>query len=154
RRAPSAPGAGAASARVRAMSDDLPAARLAAHLAYIYDERGASVLPRLLERIAAVRRDHPELVEREPAESTQDDVVLITYADQVRTADAAPLPPRHGFTAAHPAAAVNPMHLLPFIASTPDERFSLVVYTAVYPELSDWSDVKSFGRDFALMFDA
>lgn len=136
------------------MSDDLPAARLAAHLAYIYDERGASVLPRLLERIAAFRSDHPELVERGPAEPTQDDVVLITYADQVRTEDEAPLRTLHRFTARHLADAVNTVHLLPFYPSTSDDGFSVVDYLAVDPALGDWSDVTSFGRDFALMFDA
>jgi glucosylglycerate phosphorylase len=136
------------------MTRELPAARLSSHLAFLYGERADAVLPRLLERLEAFRRDHPEVAARAPAETTQDDVVLITYADQVRAEGQAPLRTLHRFAARRLANAVNTVHLLPFYPSTSDDGFSVVDYLAVDPALGDWSDVTAFGKDFALMFDA
>ncbi|MFO7545981.1 MAG: alpha-amylase family glycosyl hydrolase, partial [Trueperaceae bacterium] len=136
------------------MTRALPAARLSAHLTFLYGERADALLPRLLERLEAFRRDHPEVAARPPAEPTQDDVVLITYADQVRAPGEAPLRTLHRFAERRLATAVNTVHLLPFYPSTSDDGFSVVDYLAVDPAVGDWSDVSSFGQDFSLMFDA
>lgn len=132
----------------------LPAARLAAHLAFLYGERGDAVLPRLLERLEAFRLDHPELASKGAAAPDQNDVVLITYADQVRAELEPPLRTLHRFVRERLASAVNTVHLLPFYPSTSDDGFSVVDYLAVDPAVGGWGDIEAFGRDTALMFDA
>lgn len=138
----------------RETAHTLPAARLSAHLTFLYGERGDAVLPHLLERLGRFLVEHPELAARPTAEPTQDDVVLITYADQIRAEGEVPLRTLHRFAERRLAEAVNTVHLLPFYPSTSDDGFSVVDYLAVDPAVGDWSDVASFGQDFALMFDA
>src|SRR5438132_452260 len=79
---------------------------------------------------------------------TQRDALLITYGDQVREPDAAPLQTLGEFLEEHAAGAVSGVHVLPFYPSSSDDGFSVVDYRAVDPELGTWDDVCRLGRRF------
>jgi len=82
------------------------------------------------------------------------DVVLITYADQVRDSGLTPLQAQREFLLDHGLEQlIRCVHLLPFCPFTSDDGFSVVDYLAVDPDAGTWQDIAELGRDFDLMFD-
>lgn len=82
------------------------------------------------------------------------DVVLITYADQVRSAGSTPLKAQRDFLLHHSLdKVIQCVHLLPFCPFTSDDGFSVVDYLAVDPASGTWSDIADLGNSFDLMFD-
>ena len=82
------------------------------------------------------------------------DVVLITYADQVRDSGLTPLRAQRQFLLDHGLEQlIRCVHLLPFCPFTSDDGFSVVDYLAVDPDAGTWQDIAELGRDFDLMFD-
>lgn len=85
---------------------------------------------------------------------TERDVVLITYADQVRSDGVAPLQAQYDFLLDHQLQdLIQCVHLLPFCPYTSDDGFSVVDYMAVDPDSGDWDDIANLGDAFDLMFD-
>ena len=90
-----------------------------------------------------------------PAERLGPDTsVLITYADQVRAPDEAPLRTLKRLLDGPLAGTTAAVHLLPFYPSTSDDGFSVADYDAVDPAVGTWDDVAALARDRPLMFDA
>lgn len=82
------------------------------------------------------------------------DVVMITYADQVRERGKSPLEAQRQFLLDHQLDdLIRCVHLLPFCPSTSDDGFSVADYLAVDPESGDWDDIKRLGERFDLMYD-
>lgn len=82
------------------------------------------------------------------------DVVLITYADQVRSEGLTPLQAQRQFLLDHGLEdLIRCVHLLPFCPFTSDDGFSVVDYLAVDPDVGTWRDIAELGQDFDLMFD-
>lgn len=82
------------------------------------------------------------------------DVVLITYADQVRDSAATPLQTLNSFLLEHQLdQLIRCVHLLPFCPYTSDDGFSVSDYLAVDPEAGSWDDIQELGRSFDLMYD-
>ena len=84
---------------------------------------------------------------------SQQDVVLITYADMVQSKDRAPLDVLREFCSQHLKGAVSTVHLLPFYPWTSDDGFSVVDYRQVHPDYGKWNDIENFSKEFQLMFD-
>nr|WP_197136336.1 alpha-amylase family glycosyl hydrolase [Crateriforma conspicua] len=84
----------------------------------------------------------------------QNDVVCITYADQIRQPGLHPLEAfRRFFLDWELDQKLRCIHLLPFCPYTSDDGFSVVDYLAVDPESGDWDDIARLGQHFDLMFD-
>ena len=84
---------------------------------------------------------------------SQQDVVLITYADMVQSRKRAPLDVLREFCSQHLKGAVSTIHLLPFYPWTSDDGFSVVDYRQVNNDYGKWSDIENFSKEFQLMFD-
>ncbi|NJN06391.1 MAG: sugar phosphorylase, partial [Rhodobacteraceae bacterium] len=100
-----------------------------------------------------------QLIDRHRGSSTvqpldQRDVLLITYADQLRAPNQTPLRTLEEFASDHLRAEVSGIHILPFYPWSSDDGFSVKDYFAVDPDLGSWSDVQRLGATFDLMFDA
>jgi sucrose phosphorylase len=80
--------------------------------------------------------------------------LLITYADQVRAPEVAPLQTLAGFCQRRLADVVSGIHILPFYPWTSDDGFSVQDYFAVASEYGTWTDLAAFQPRFDLMFDA
>ena len=108
-----------------------------------------------LNRIMKFGSTHDSL----PARSQQKlwnerDVVLITYADQVRQSDGSPLTALNRFLLDHQLdECIHTVHLLPFFPYSSDDGFSVIDYKQVDPACGDWADVAQLGESFDLMFD-
>lgn len=139
------------------MEQPAPYERIRSHLAALYGEaQAAPLLEQMRTRLERFAHLHPQLGFAPPPTErlTQDDVVLITYGDQVAAPGQPPLRTladtlHHLFRDVAGA-----IHILPFYPYTSDDGFSVVDYTAVDPQLGGWQDVEALGRRYRLMFDA
>ena len=126
-------------------------------LRFLYGPRqGDEAARHLLARLAAFRREHPDL-QQTPlpmTRFTEGDAVLITYGDQFRQPGEPPLQTLHRFLHSHVGEAVSTLHLLPFFPYSSDDGFSIIDYRRVDPSLGDWNDVRRLEADYRLMFDA
>ena len=84
---------------------------------------------------------------------TQEDVVLITYADQVKSEGEPPLQTLERFCTENLQDLINTVHILPFCPWSSDDGFSVIDYRQVAKEYGTWEDVKKLGESFNLMFD-
>lgn len=133
--------------------------QLLEHLTFLYGpERAHDLLPQLQHRldqhiktrVVAALPHRPALSER----LTQADAILITYGDQVREPEVAPLRTLATILEQYFTGLVSAVHLLPFYPSTSDDGFAVVDYRQVDPDLGTWEDVARIGQRFRLMFDA
>src|SRR3974377_1240078 len=76
----------------------------------------------------------------------QSDAILITYSDQLREPDRAPLHTLAEFCALHLGGVVSGVHLLPFYPYSSDDGFSVIDYKQVNPALGTWEDGARFGE--------
>ncbi len=85
---------------------------------------------------------------------TEQDVVLITYADQIRGNDCTPLEAlRRWLVESQLDELLSVVHLLPFCPYSSDDGFSVVDYLAVDPVAGTWDDIERLGEHVDLMFD-
>ncbi len=135
-----------------------PVEKIQTHLANVYDDaEAAPLLQRLITRLDAFKARNPELsiAKKTPNERlSQDDVILITYGDQIREPGKAPLQTLDEILTAWTGEFLSGVHILPFYPYSSDDGFSVIDYRQVNPELGRWSDIERMGGHFRLMFDA
>ena len=83
----------------------------------------------------------------------EQDVVLITYADQFREADKPTLSTFSRFYQQHLQSTFPLVHLLPFFPWSSDDGFSVMDYHQVDPLCGDWQDIARLHQETRLMFD-
>lgn len=109
----------------------------------VIDELTAPVL----QRLAAQQADPaPRWTER--------DIVLITYADLLRSEEKSPLATLDGWLSGEGLdELLRCVHLLPFCPYSSDDGFSVIDYLQVDPNSGTWGDVAHLDQSFDLMFD-
>ena len=122
------------------------------HLSRLY---GAQSAEKVLPRMEELLRDYSQQI---PAPKRtgwdQRDIVLITYADQIRSGEIAPLATLRDFLVNHQYhQRINTVHLLPFFPYTSDDGFSVVDYKQVDSNSGTWDDIHSLAEYFNLAFD-
>lgn len=137
------------------MSAD-PHRRMGALLAQLYGpERGAAAHQELRAMLDAFAAGRPPAAPGPTAGLlSEDDVILITYGDQVAEPGRPPLQSLGAALDGLLGAIVSGVHILPFYPYTSDDGFSVVDYLAVDPALGDWADVEALAGRYRLMFDA
>jgi len=125
-------------------------------LASLYGEKVArSLFPRLEDFLT---RGRTTALARSQSSGrttlTEQDSLLITYADQVREPGVTPLRTLGTFAERHLVGVVSGIHILPFYPWTSDDGFSVKDFFAVDPAYGTWDDVQRIGENFDLMFDA
>jgi glycosidase len=135
-------------------------AHMLVRLEFLYGRATAEAWMPELERILKVHHAHkpPELIEHEdtldPEERfTERDMILITYADAVRSKNATGIEALHRFVETY-YDAINTIHMLPFFPYSSDRGFSVVDFKAVDPKVGSWDLVRELAFDYDLMFDA
>src|SRR6056297_582260 len=84
---------------------------------------------------------------------SEDNVILITYADSLLS-DEAPLKTLRHFLNDYIGDDINTVHLLPFFPYSSDDGFSVIDYQKVNVNCGDWTDIRNLAQDRYLMFDA
>ncbi|MDD3179281.1 MAG: sugar phosphorylase [Opitutaceae bacterium] len=132
------------------------ASRIFPLLESLYGPAGAAVLAPKLATL--LHRFRSELAARRGPRSSTDlserDVLLITYADQVRDPEITALAALAHFARHHLRGVVSGIHLLPFYPWSSDDGFAVKDYFAVAQEYGTWNDIDRLGAEFDLMFDA
>jgi glycosidase len=85
---------------------------------------------------------------------SQNDVILITYADQIHKPEEAPLATLGRFLNQYLSLFFSGIHILPFYPYSSDDGFSVINYYEVNPNFGNWNDIRLIGNQFRLMFDA
>ena len=105
---------------------------------------------RLLSHIRAARDSVK--IPRKPRWDEKD-IVLITYADQLREPDVPTLATFSRFYQQHLQGTFSLVHLLPFFPYSSDDGFSVIDYHQVNPLCGDWQHVAALHTHTRLMFD-
>ena len=132
-------------------------AELYDHLRFLYDDLDDTALETLHSDLLALLEQSSLSLTSQAHDRlalSQADVVLISYADQIRSPEASPLATLHAFMRDYLRDMLNTVHLLPFYPYSSDDGFSVIDYLAVDPANGSWQDIAALGQDFALMFDA
>ncbi len=128
--------------------------RLKRHLALLYGESNISdIFPRL-ERIIQNHLAQSPANAAHAGPLTEEDVVLITYGDQVLRSGQLPLQTLNSFLHPHLKEIVSSVHILPFFPYSSDDGFSIIDYRLVNPVIGRWEDITEIASDFRLMVDA
>jgi len=128
--------------------------RLKQHLALLYGESNISnIFPRLEQIIQNHLAQSPSNAAH-AGPLTEEDVVLITYGDQVLRSGQLPLQTLSSFLQTHLKEVVSSAHILPFFPYSSDDGFSIIDYRLVNPVIGRWEDITEIASDFRLMVDA
>ncbi|MDJ0573446.1 MAG: alpha-amylase family glycosyl hydrolase [Pleurocapsa sp. MO_192.B19] len=132
-------------------------------LCFLYGEDEAKQFLPELERVLKVYYAHKPLARIEaerdfvPANRfTEQDVILITYGDLLRSEKSSPLASLVHILEQVPGfkKAINTLHILPFFPYSSDRGFSVTDFRTVDPKLGSWQDIAKIGDSYQLMFDA
>jgi len=126
------------------------------HLIYLY---GKNEAPQIYQGIGALmdqfQRDNQRLTVPDPkGKINEQDVILITYGDMLKTEGEMPLKTLGGFLKDYLDDVISTIHILPFFPYSSDDGFSVIDYRQVNPEIGDWDDISDLRKSFRLMFDA
>jgi sucrose phosphorylase len=124
----------------------------------LYPDKNVGMILSRIIRAVEKYQTHPEIVKKRKAYKdrivlSEDDAVLITYADSIFKEGERPLRTLHRFLKAHVKSAISTVHILPFFKSSSDGGFSVMDYRQVDPRLGDWHDIQAIGKDYRLMVD-
>ena len=84
---------------------------------------------------------------------SQQDVILISYADSICSADQLPLDALRHFFEQTLGGVISTVHLLPFFPYSSDDGFAVSDYLQVNPTLGDWVQIGQLCERFDLMVD-
>jgi len=107
----------------------------------------AAKLEALLNRYISLQKANA------PTFISEQDVMLITYADSLQKPDCSPLQSLAKFGSKHLQDVFSVIHLLPFFPYSSDDGFSVIDYRRVNPSSGDWPDVAKLAEHFDLCFD-
>ncbi len=116
----------------------------------LYNEEDAQRAAKEVENLIAGYRQR---IDSKPYRMTQEDVILITYGDQVVRPGEEPLETLYHFLHHYVKEVINTVHILPFYPYSSDDGFSVIDYKDVSPRMGSWEDIERLSTDFRLMFD-
>ncbi len=103
--------------------------------------------------IAKLVEKYQEKIVSKPYKLTQEDVILITYGDQVIKPGVEPLQTLGKFLDENIKGIINTVHILPFYPYSSDDGFSVIDYKDVSPRMGSWDDIEALSEHYNLMFD-
>ncbi len=134
--------------------------RIRAYLVSLYGNELADKWLPELERVMKVHYAHKPLALIDSEKSydpherfTEQDNILITYADAFSGDYGRTLDNLHNVINLYNSGGINTIHLLPFFPYSSDRGFAVVDYDNVDPRMGTWDSVRNIGRDYNLMFD-
>lgn len=84
---------------------------------------------------------------------SEEDVILITYANSIQKAEEVPLVTLRRFLVDYVGDAINTVHILPLFPYSSDDGFSVIDYRQVKPDWGNWQDVEAIASRYDLMLD-
>ena len=111
---------------------------------------------RCMERIAMMVGRYGIGAATRPAPASrwdQRDAMLITYGDTIQAPGEKPLVTLKKFLDARLKGTFSFLHVLPFFPYSSDDGFSVIHFRTVNPDMGDWPDIQTLGKDFRLTVD-
>ena len=84
---------------------------------------------------------------------SEEDVLVITYADSLISSDTYPLNVLKDFTRTYLEDIATYIHILPFFPYTSDDGFSISDYRMVNPSFGTWKEINTLSKEIRLAFD-
>lgn len=119
-------------------------------LQLLYGKKDAK---KALDLITELILKYKELTPLQPYHLSEQDVILITYGDQVQLQGEAPLFTLKKFLDKRVKGIINSVHILPFCSYSSDDGFSIIDYGEVDPKLGAWSEIEEISASYRLMVD-
>lgn len=124
----------------------------------LYPDKDVDLILNRITRTVEKYVTHPVVVKKRKTYKdrmvlSEEDAILITYADSIFKEGEKPLRTLHRFLKTYVKSAISTVHLLPFLKSSSDGGFSVMDYRQMDPRLGDWNDVQAIGKDYRLMAD-
>ncbi len=119
-------------------------------LSALYSEKDAALAEGLIKEMVA---NYQTKIDSKPYKMTQEDVILITYGDQVIHPGEEPLQTLERFLDKNVKGLINTVHILPFYPYSSDDGFSVIDYKDVSPRMGSWDDIEVLSKNYNLMFD-
>jgi len=115
---------------------------------------GQDKTPAITARIEELLKRYTNLKKlNAPQFLSEQDVMLITYADTLQEPDISGLQSLRTFCRARLQDVFSIVHLLPFFPYSSDDGFSVIDYRRVNRPNGDWADVAKLAENFDLCFD-
>ncbi|MCE2028907.1 sugar phosphorylase [Sessilibacter corallicola] len=130
--------------------------KVAHHLSVIYSDVTLDITTdTLADEVMSIMRLDSEVCNPVAHQNhwSQEDVILITYGDSIKTENQPPLQTLHGFLQDYCNDVITSVHILPFFPYSSDDGFSVINFSAVNESLGDWQDISSISDDYHLMAD-
>ncbi len=105
------------------------------------------------ENIENLIKEYKGKIVSNPSKMTHEDVILITYGDQVIHPGEPPLETLDHFLNENIKDIINTIHILPFYPYSSDDGFSVIDYKDVSPSMGSWDDINRLKQNYKLMFD-
>ncbi len=127
-------------------------ARLQHHLQQIYPAQDTAALA---QEVMQIMRFDTYIAHPEPYHNpwTEQDALVITYSDSIKTEGEPPLRTLRDFMRRELSGFISGVHLLPFFPWSSDDGFSVIDYMAVNESHGTWDDIGAIAGDFQLMSD-
>jgi glycosidase len=127
--------------------------RIIEHLSFLYGEKTAeSVWVKLQKMLKDFNQQNPELANN-MFQFSEQDAILVTYGDQLRSRTEAPLHTLHKFLKIYLKDTVNGIHILPFFPYSSDDGFAIIDYAKINLDLGTWDDIEAIAQNYKLMID-
>ena len=130
--------------------------RIEGRLKRIYGDMPEVNVSQLMERLAMLVGRYGVGLNPQPCESlySENDVVLITYADSVfGEEDKKPIATLRRFCDKYLRHNISCIHILPFSPWSSDDGFSVIDYREVNPDYGRWENIEALAFEHSLMFD-
>jgi len=117
----------------------------------LYGAANAGRIQSQLQQIlVGFTKNHPHIKTSTQPQFSEQDVILITYGDQLREPGKPALQTLAAFLETHLISEINGLHILPFYPYSSDDGFSVIDYRQVNPDLGDWQDIARLDKSFRI----
>lgn len=126
--------------------------RLEHHLSQVYSEQQVQYV---VNKVMSIMRFDSYIAHPKPHHNpwTQQDAIVITYADSIKNSHEPPLRTLRDFLRQEMSGFISSVHVLPFSPWSSDDGFSVIDYMAVNDSHGTWDDISAIAGDFQLMAD-
>ena len=126
--------------------------RIKAHLMIIYPDLDIdNITQELIQALSLDKKCRQPL--SQPNYWSEEDCIVITYADTLLNEGEFPLQVLENFFLKHLKDDITGIHLLPFFPYSSDDGFAVSDYLTIRPDLGDWNNIRSLSKHFQIMGD-
>lgn len=121
------------------------------HLTQIYKGKNNNLANKIFNIF--FKKNLPILPNKNETKWTQEDIILITYANTFVDDKKVPLKNLFFFLSKYIKGIINSIHILPFFPYSSDDGFAVIDFIKVNESFGSWDDIKRISKKYKLMTD-